>query len=212
MNFLRSRKELSEEIWALCELVSPKIYKDMQRVALMEPFDPVYFKQEFQKLSSDFAVISVFGLQLDHPNRVNWKSLTDHWRKLRNIVAIYIDKSEMTKIDKIDNHSHFILHRLPKITYNPDQRPRKSLPREWWDNHPDREASLENIGLNWWRMASLPEYTYEDFAVEEAVEAVQDEGEEVRDSGEDEVIRNPKTEMMRPGRPGCVEGRLIEVD
>jgi hypothetical protein len=54
-------------------------------------------------------------------------------------------------------------------------------------------------------MASLPEYKYEDFAVEELVEDVQDER-------EDEFNPHSRTEMMRPGRPGCVEGRLIEVD
>lgn len=199
----RNRKELSEEIWSLCRLASPKMYKDMQRVALMEPFDSEYFKQEFPKLSSDFAIISVFGLQLDHPDQFDWKSLTDHWVKLRNIVAKYMDKRGMTKVAIIDDRCRFMLRRLPKITY--PERPMKSLPREWWDNHPDREGSLENIGLNWWRMASLPEYKYEDFAVEELVEDVQDEG-------EDEFNPHSRTEMMRPGRPGCVEGRLIEVD
>lgn len=204
-------------MWSLCRLVSPKIYKDMQRVALMEPFDLKYFKQEFPKLSSDFAIISVFGLQLDRPERFDWKSLTEHWIKLRNIIAKYMDTTGNTKIAVIDNQCHFTLRRPPKITY--PERPQRQLPREWWDNHPDREASLKNIGLSWWRMASLPEYKYEDFAVEELVEDVQDEyedaqngGEDVQDEAEDEIIRPWSTETRHPGQPGCIEGRLIEIE
>ena len=71
---LRNKKAkwllLAEQMWALCQVVSPKIYKDMQRVALMKVFDLDYFEKEFDKVSDDFAVISVFGVQLDHPDEL----------------------------------------------------------------------------------------------------------------------------------------------
>ena len=194
------RKELGEEMWSLCQLACPKIYKDMQRVSLMKAFDRDYFKEEFPKISKDFAIISVFGMQLDKPDEFDWKSLKDRWAKLRNIVAKYIDNTHSTKFALIDHQCGFILRRLPEI--NHDDPPRKPLPREWWDNHPDREGSLENIALNWWLMDSLPPHKYEDFAEEELVEDVQD----------DPFVVDQGKEMAHPGRPGCAEGRLIEVE
>ena len=41
------------------------------------------------------------------------------------------------------------------------ERPRP-LPRDWWDSHPNREASLNNIAVNWWRMTKAPPCKFED--------------------------------------------------
>ena len=197
---MTNRKELGEEMWSLCQLACPKIYKDMQRVSLMKPFDMEYFKEEFPKISTDFAIISVFGMQLDKPDDFDWKSLKDRWVKLRNIVAKYMDNTQSTKLALIDQQCGFIFHRLPKI--NHADRPKNPLPREWWDNHPDKEASIENIALNWWLMETVPEHKYEDFVEEELVEDVQD----------DPVVIDQGTEIPHPGPPGCAEGKLIDVE
>ena len=186
-------------MWSLCQLACPKIYKDMQRVSLMKPFDMKYFKEEFPIISRDFAIISVFGMELDKPDEFDWKSLKDRWVKLRNIVAKYMDKNQCEKFALIDHRCGFIFRRLLKINH-PD-RPKRPLPRGWWDNHPDRKASLENIALNWWLMDTLPEHKYEDFVVEGLVEDV-----------EDEPFRVDREEIQHPGPPSCSEGRFIEVD
>jgi hypothetical protein len=150
------RSLLAEEIWTLCQHVCPKIYKDMQRVALMKAFDPDYFEKEFRKVSDDFALISVFGVQLDHPNELSWNSVKSHWLELRNIVAKYLGEEDSRIID-IDNRYNLRL----KLKYL--ERP-ADLRRDWWDSHPNREASLENIAVNWWRMTKVPPCKFEDLA------------------------------------------------
>lgn len=145
---------LAEKMWTLCEVVSPKIYKDMQRVALMKEFEPEYFEKEFDKVSDDFVLISVFGVQLDHPDELSPRSVRHHWLKLRNIFAKYLGKED-PRIGDIDNNYHL----LPKIKLV--ERPR-SLTRDLWDSHPNREASLENIAVNWWRMKKAPPCKFED--------------------------------------------------
>ena len=162
-NQKKSRQALAEDIWNLIQVAAPVMYKDMQRVSLMKPFDASYVKEEFPKLSKDFAVISVFGLLLDRPDEFDWRLLKRRWLKIRNIVAKYLDNTNDERIAIIDNQCNFMsFRRLPPPTFS--ERPRKALPRQWWDEHPSRDKSLENIAVNWWRMAKVPSCKYEDFA------------------------------------------------
>ena len=151
----------------------------MQRVALMKPFDQEYYKEEFRKVSEDFAIISVFGIQLDHADKFEWNSLRDYWIEIRNVVAKYLDNTKDVRLVAIDHKCNFMsLRRLPKITFT--DRPQKPLPREWWDSNPEREESLENIAVNWWMLARVPPCKYEDFAtpdtskVEEEINLIED--------------------------------------
>lgn len=157
-------------MWLLCQHVSPKMYKDMQRVSLMQPFDEAYFEEEFPKISEEFTIMSCFGMQLDEGDKFDWRSLKDYWLEIRNVVAKYMDTRDIRFVT-IENQCKSIpLRRLPKITF-PD-RPTKPLPRQWWDEHPFREKSLENIAIDWWKMARVPPCKYEDFA---GVDSTEDE-------------------------------------
>lgn len=162
-----NRRELAEEIWGLCQGVCPIIYKDMQRVVLMEHWDNVYFEEAFHEVSKDYIAISCYGMQLRKWDSLDRRSLKNRWLQLRVILAKYMDQSDI-KFAKIEEHYNFMsLRGLPKII--PGQRPR-SLPREWWDEHPDRDSCMDRIALVWWRLRKALPYEFEDICGTEARE------------------------------------------
>jgi hypothetical protein len=153
------RRERAEEIWTLCQQVCPIIYKDMQRVALMEYWDKAYFEKAFREVSKDYITISCFGMQLRKWDRQGRRSLRDRWLQIRVILVKYMDQNDY-RFTRIEEHYNFMsLRGLPKIT--PAQRPMR-LPRKWWDEHPNRDASLDRIALVWWRLRKAPPCGFED--------------------------------------------------
>jgi hypothetical protein len=155
------RRQLAEEMWILCRQVCPIVYKDMQRVGLMEYWDEKYFEEAFYKVTEDFIAISCFGMELKNwdRDRLDRSSLKDRWLRLRVVLAKYMDKGD-ERFAKIEEHYNFLsLRGLPKIT--PAQRP-KRLPRKWWDDHPKRDYTLNRIALIWWRLSKAPQCDFED--------------------------------------------------
>jgi hypothetical protein len=166
---LEKRKKIASEIWDLCCLAAPELYIDMQRVCLMEAFDLVYFKSEFHKQKREFCIINIFGHNLNDPKGTfDYTYIWDDWRRLRPIIAKYLGK-EYHGILPLDRQYHVSVGRyrlgLANLPALQDQERPKALPREWWDNHPDREAQMRRLASNWWGRKAAS-YTYEDLHVQ----------------------------------------------
>jgi hypothetical protein len=158
------RKLLADEIWELCRLAWPEIYVDMLRVSLMKPFDTTYYETQFDYIADDVVTLTVFGKQLRDPSdKFDFKTLWDHWLELRNVLAKYLGKQDhgIASVDfeyRVSNR--LTLRRLPNFEFVP--RAAKPLPREWWDTHPNRAATLDRISRNWFEKKKAAPFTLED--------------------------------------------------
>jgi hypothetical protein len=158
------RKLLGDEMLDLCRLAWPEIYVDMLRVSLMKPFDTKYYETQFDFIADDLVTMSVFGKLLCDPGRkFDFKTLWDHWLELRNVLAKYLGKEDhgIVSMDfeyRVSNR--LTLCRLPNFKFEP--RPEKPLPKEWWDAHPNRLATLDRISRNWFEKKKADPFTLED--------------------------------------------------
>ena len=157
------QRELAEEILDLCESTFPKMFKDMQRVALMRPFDYDYYNAHFKVLADEFSAIFLLQVLVSNPGKFDWSYLKYYWRDLRNIVAKYTGDGKDPRILAIDKRYSMFLWRLPKIVVQP--RPTKPLPREWWDSNPDREKIITTVALTWWGIPQTPDLEFEDLDI-----------------------------------------------
>ena len=140
---------LAKEMLDLCETVFPKMLKDMLRIALMRPYDFAYYKNEFCAITEDYADISLLRSLVLNPDRWDWGYLKLYWRDLRNVVAKYNGNPKDPRIAAIDKHFSLFSWGLPKI--NPQPRPTKALPREWWDSSPmERQDLIATVAESWW--------------------------------------------------------------
>jgi hypothetical protein len=158
------RKLLADEIWELCRLAWPEIYVDMFSVSLMKPFDTTYYETQFDYIADDLVTLSVLGKQLRDPSdKFDFKTLWDHWLEVRNVLAKYLGNQDhgIASVDfeyRVSNR--LTLRRLPNFEFV--LRAAKSLPREWWNTHPNRVATLERISRHWFEKKKATPFTFED--------------------------------------------------
>ena len=87
---IKARRILADDVRGLCQLCTPMLNQDLQKLSLMEHFHQRYYQQEFPKVSHDMVILNVFGMPLQSPDEYDWKSLFDDWLELRVIIAKYL--------------------------------------------------------------------------------------------------------------------------
>lgn len=161
---IKARRILADDVCTLCQRCTPMLNQDLQRLSLMEHFHPQYYQQEFPKVSHDMVILNVFGMPLQDSDKFDWKSLFDHWLKLRVVIAKYLgpDDHDFREIDRLCGS--LSLRKLPQII--PTVRPSKPLLYEEWETHPNRERCLAFVALLYWGLTDAPPCTFKDVSGE----------------------------------------------
>ena len=159
----QKKRQLAEEMLDLCEQTFPKMFKDMLRLALMRPYDYDYYNEEFKVLADEFSAIFLLQVLVSNPDKFDWSYLKYYWRNLRNIAAKYTGNAKDPRILAIDKHYSTLFWGLPKIIVH--RRPTKPLPREWWDDNPEREKIIATVAKTWWGILRTPDLDFEDLDI-----------------------------------------------
>src|SRR5947207_9835665 len=149
INIEGNKRELLQETWTLCELVIPKMLH--LKKGILEKKNEILDYEEYHRLKEDLAMISVFSVQMDHPNDFDWNRLAHQWMELRNIFVKYIGNEADPRILAMDRrYSKF--YTLPDIVLDKPQN--KCMPCERSNSNSHKEIPLESVDRDLWSKES----------------------------------------------------------
>jgi len=151
------QRQLAEDMLDLCEQTFPKMFKDMLRLVLMEPYDYSYSNEQFKVIAKEYDFIVLLKVLVANPH-LDWSYLKYYWENLRNVVAKYTGNAKHPRILAIDKH----YWRLPKLVVQPRPKP---LPREWWESNSERDELIANVAKNWWGIQQPLDLEFEDLDI-----------------------------------------------
>lgn len=145
-NIEQNTQQLAKDIWTLCGLAWPKM-SSLQGRFLNRGFHTEEFK-EYRRITDGLVLIHIFGVQMDHPEELEWMGLNYFWMEVRDLVAKYIEKHEEWRILNIDEQCE-VYCRLPEIVLG--EYLLKAQPAPKANLKPYEKCSPETIGDNWWK-------------------------------------------------------------